>query len=83
MLIGGLNFAFSYHLFTLKIKKILSREVLLFLAIIGVATLLVAAAASIDIFDSLFHVISMSSSQDSTTYLFLLSETLDLPFSCS
>jgi trk system potassium uptake protein len=62
MLIGGLNFAFSYHLFSLKIKKMFSKEVLAFFAIIAIGTVLVAAASNISLLDSLFHVSSMSGS---------------------
>jgi trk system potassium uptake protein len=62
MLIGGLNFAFIYNLFTLKIKKIFSKEALLFFGIVAVGTLLVAGASNISLLDSLFHVSSMSGS---------------------
>jgi trk system potassium uptake protein TrkH len=61
MLVGSVNFAFNYHLFTGKIKKILSKEVVLFFAIIAIASLAVFYFANIEFVDSLFHVVSMSS----------------------
>lgn len=62
MFFGSVNFAFNYHLFTLKLKKILSVEVGLYLLIIAVATGLISMLASLQPVDSLFHVVSMSSS---------------------
>ncbi len=72
MLIGGLNFAFSYHLFTLKPRKAITSEILAFFAIIAVGTAAVALLAQVGVLDSLFHVVSMSSS---VGYSYL-----DLPF---
>jgi len=62
MLVGSVNFAFNYHLFTLKPKKILSSEIGLFFAIIAIGTASVFFLTRIEIVDSLFHVVSMSSS---------------------
>jgi trk system potassium uptake protein TrkH len=62
MLVGSVNFAFNYHLFTLKPKKALSAEVVLFFLILAFGTYLVFYFANIDAVDSLFHVVSMSSS---------------------
>lgn len=62
MFFGSVNFAFNYHLFTLKPKKMLSVEVGLYLIIIAVATGLISLLASLQPVDSLFHVVSMSSS---------------------
>ena len=38
MLLGSVNFAFNYHLFTGKIKKMFSEEIILFFGIIAAAT---------------------------------------------
>jgi trk system potassium uptake protein TrkH len=62
MLFGGLNFAFSYHLFTLKPRKAITSEILAFFAIIAIGTAAVALLAQVGVLDSLFHVVSMSSS---------------------
>jgi trk system potassium uptake protein TrkH len=62
MLLGSLNFAFSYHLFTLKLRKVISAEILAYMAIIAVGTVSIAALANVGVLDSLFHVVSMSSS---------------------
>jgi trk system potassium uptake protein len=72
MLVGGLNFAFSYNLFTLKPRKAITSEILAFFGIIVVGTAAVALLAQVNALDSLFHVVSMSSS---VGYSFL-----DLPF---
>ena len=62
MLLGSVNFAFNYHLFALKLKKVLSAEIVVYLLIIAVGTAAVAFTAQIGALDSLFHVVSMSSS---------------------
>jgi trk system potassium uptake protein TrkH len=62
MLLGSLNFAFSYHLFTRKFRKAISWEIFLFLLIIILGTASVSLLANINAIDSLFHVVSMSSS---------------------
>ena len=62
MLLGSLNFAFSYHLFTLKLRKAISAEILAYMTIIAVGTVSIAALANVGVLDSLFHVVSMSSS---------------------
>ena len=62
MLLGSLNFAFNYHLFTRNLRKAVSWEIVLFLSIIGVGTASVSLLANINVLDSLFHVVSMSSS---------------------
>jgi trk system potassium uptake protein TrkH len=62
MLLGSLNFAFSYHLFTRKLRKALTSEIALFLVIIALGTASVSLVANIGVLDSLFHVVSMSSS---------------------
>ncbi|MCJ7761909.1 hypothetical protein MUP38_00455 [Candidatus Bathyarchaeota archaeon] len=62
MLLGSVNFAFNYHLFALKLKKVISAETALYLLIIAVGTVAVAFTAQIGALDSLFHVVSMSSS---------------------
>ena len=62
MLLGSLNFAFSYQLFTRKLKNAFSLEIAVFLLIIAVGTVAISLSANIGVFDSLFHVVSMSSS---------------------
>ncbi len=62
MFLGSINFAVNYHLFTLKLRKAMSMELALYLMIIAVGTSIVLLFARIEPLDSLFHVISMSSS---------------------
>ena len=62
MLLGSLNFAFSYHLFTRKPKKAFSWEIVVFFLIILLGTVSFSLVGNIDMVDSLFHVVSMSSS---------------------
>ena len=62
MLLGSVNFAFNYHLFTRKLKHAFSTEVFAYLIIIAVGTLALSLASNIKVLDSLFHVISMTSS---------------------
>lgn len=62
MLIGSVNFAFNYHLFSGKFKKMLSLEVVVYLLMISVGTTLILIATRLNILDSLFHVASMTSS---------------------
>jgi trk system potassium uptake protein len=63
MFLGSVNFAFNYHLFTGKIRKMFSQEVLLFLAIMAAASLAVVYFANIGFVDSVFHVVSISSTK--------------------
>lgn len=60
MFLGSVNFSFIYHFITRKFTKI-SEEVQLYIVIIAVGSLLVTILSSTNLFDSLFHVISMSS----------------------
>jgi trk system potassium uptake protein len=62
MLLGGLNFAVFYNIFTLKPRKAITLEFLTFFTIIAVGTIAVALLAKVEVLDSLFHVVSMSSS---------------------
>ncbi len=62
MLVGSVNFAFNYHLFTGKIKKMFSKEIGLFFLIITVASIAIVYVANVGFVDSVFHVVSMSSS---------------------
>jgi trk system potassium uptake protein TrkH len=62
MFLGSVNFAFNYHLFARKLKKVISAEIALYLLIIAIGTAVVAFTAKIEPLDSLFHVVSMSSS---------------------
>jgi trk system potassium uptake protein TrkH len=62
MFLGSVNFALNYHLFTRKLKKVISPEIALYFLIIAVGTAAVVFTARIEVIDSLFHVVSMSSS---------------------
>jgi len=62
MFVGSVNFAANYHLFALKLKKVLSKEVLLYLFIIIISTVLIFLTTGRGVLTSLFHVVSMSSS---------------------
>ncbi len=62
MFLGSVNFAFNYHLLTGKIRQMFSKEVALYLAIIVAASLAVVYSANLGFLDSVFHVVSMSSS---------------------
>jgi trk system potassium uptake protein TrkH len=62
MLVGSISFTFNYHVFTLKLKKALSKEVLLFGLVIITGTALIYYITGNKVLDSLFHVVSMSSS---------------------
>jgi trk system potassium uptake protein len=62
MLLGSVNFAFNYNFFTGKLKKAFSKEIIVYLLIIVAGTISVSLFAGIGAFDSLFHVVSMSSS---------------------
>jgi trk system potassium uptake protein TrkH len=62
MLFGSVNFAFNYNLFARKLKKVLSAEIAVYFLIIAIGTAVVAFTAQIEPLDSLFHVVSMSSS---------------------
>jgi len=61
MFLGSVNFSFFYHLISRKLTKI-SEEVQLYIVIIAAGSLLVTILSGTNLFDSLFHVISMSSS---------------------
>ncbi len=62
MFLGSVNFAFNYDLFARKFKKAFSKEILVYLLIIAAGTVSLSLAANVGVFDSLFHVVSMSSS---------------------
>ncbi len=62
MTLGSINFAFSYHLFARKFKKMFTKEVALFFIIIASASTIIVFVANIEFIDSLFHVVSMTSS---------------------
>jgi len=62
MFVGSVNFSFNYHLFTLKLKKAFSKEILLYLLVIAIGTVLIFSTTGRGPLTSLFHVVSMSSS---------------------
>lgn len=62
MLLGSLNFTFHFNLFNLRLRKLLTPEIKLYLIIIAASTVAISILAWINPFDSLFHVISMASS---------------------
>jgi len=61
MFLGSVNFSFLYHLITRKLTKI-PNEIKLYILIIATGSLLVTILSGTNLFDSLFHVITMSSS---------------------
>ena len=61
MLLGSLNFKFNYYFLRGKISKAINEEVRLYIIIIAAGSILVAVFAGLNLFDSVFHVISMSS----------------------
>jgi len=62
MFLGSVNFTFNYRLFTFTGKKALSKEVLLYLLVIMIGTVFIFFLSGKEALDSLFHVVSMSSS---------------------
>jgi trk system potassium uptake protein TrkH len=62
MILGSVNFAFNYNLFTGKIRKMFTKEIMLYFLIIAASTTAIILAARVAFIDSLFHVVSMSSS---------------------
>lgn len=62
MLLGSLNFRFHFNLFRLKLRELLTPEIKLYLEVIAVSTVIISILAWINPFDSLFHVVSMTSS---------------------
>jgi len=62
MIIGAANFWVIYRLFNLKMKKTFTREFEIFILIILIATFFVFAFSNLDLFSSLFHVVTTSSS---------------------
>jgi trk system potassium uptake protein TrkH len=62
MLVGSVNFSFNYQLFSLKLKKMFSKEVLLYILIVLLGTGTISALTGKGPLDSLFHVVSMTSS---------------------
>lgn len=62
MFLGSVNFAFNYRMLTRKIKQAFSKEVILYITLIIFSTLLIFLLSGIPVVDSLFHVVSMSSS---------------------
>ncbi|MCX6655176.1 MAG: hypothetical protein NTY03_08650 [Candidatus Bathyarchaeota archaeon] len=60
MFLGSVNFTFLYHLISRKLTNI-PKEIQLYLLIIASGSLLVTILSGTNLFDSLFHVISMSS----------------------
>jgi trk system potassium uptake protein TrkH len=61
MFFGSVNFTFLYHLITRKLKEI-PKEFQLYILIIVTGSLLVTILSGTNLFDSFFHIVSMSSS---------------------
>ena len=61
MLLGSLNFKFNYYFLRGKIRKAMNDEARLYLIIIVVGSLMVTFLSGLNLFDSVFHVISMAS----------------------
>ena len=62
MLLGSFNFEFHFNLFSLKLRKLLTPEIKLYLEIIAASGLIVCTLAWVNPFESLFNVVSMASS---------------------
>lgn len=62
MLLGSLNFKFNHYFLRGRIRKAVNDEARLYLIIIIVGSVLVAIFSGLNLFDSVFHVMSMSSS---------------------
>jgi trk system potassium uptake protein TrkH len=62
MLLGSLNFRFHYNLFRLKLRKLLTPEIKLYLEILAVSAVVISILAWVNPFESLFNVVSMASS---------------------
>lgn len=62
MFIGSVSFSFIYRILTRKLTWGLSREVQLYIVVIVTATIIFTLSSGVGMFDSLFHVLSMSSS---------------------
>jgi trk system potassium uptake protein TrkH len=65
MFLGSVSFSFNYRLFTRKLSWRLPGEVKLYLAVILIGSLAFTLTSGLSPFDSLFHVVSMSSSTGS------------------
>jgi trk system potassium uptake protein TrkH len=61
MIIGATNFWVIYRIFNLKMKKTFTKEFEVFILLILIATFFVFAFSNLDLFSSLFHVVSTSS----------------------
>ena len=61
MTFGAINFAFNYHLLTGKLRKLFTKEVILFFSIIALASLSIFLLTKLEFIDALFHVVSMTS----------------------
>ena len=62
MLLGSFNFQFHYNLFRLKLRKVITPEIKLYLGIIVVSMVVISILAWANPFDSLVNVVSMASS---------------------
>jgi trk system potassium uptake protein TrkH len=62
MLLASLSFHFHYNLFRMKIHSISTPEIKFYLKVIIATTIVISILAWINPFDSLFHVVSMTSS---------------------
>ncbi|MCL2358663.1 potassium transporter TrkG [Candidatus Bathycorpusculum sp.] len=63
MFLGAVNFSFNYNLLAGKFKKIFSPEIVLFICIMVTASIVLFFVMDIGFFDSLFHVVSLASTQ--------------------
>jgi len=63
MFLGAVNFSFNYQLLAGKFKKMFSPEIILFLGIMISGSIVLFFVADIGLFDSLFHAVSVASTQ--------------------
>lgn len=66
MFIGSVNFAFHYYLLSGKVKKFISAEVSMFIAILVLTSVAVALVGKVDVLDATFHVVSLASTAGGT-----------------
>ncbi len=61
MLLGSLNFKFNYYFIRGKLRSAVNEEARLYLVIIIMGSVLITLFSGLNLFDSVFHVVSMSS----------------------
>ncbi len=68
MLLGSVSFIVHYKIFSIRIREALKKELFIFLGIIVAATALIYLVYRLDVSETLFHVISASSTTGFSTW---------------